>query len=101
MACTPSELKITQSTPNGYAGGVNVTIVFTNASHGPCSLYGYPGVSLVSTSHQQIGLAAKRSSTVPVKAIVLAPGTHADASVQIVDALNFRPPHATRSRPRT
>jgi hypothetical protein len=46
-------------------------------------------VSLVSTSHQQIGLAAKRSSTVPVKVIVLASGTHADASVQIVDALNF------------
>jgi len=88
-ACAPSDLKVTQSTPNGYAGGVYVTIVFTNASHGFCSLYGYPGVSLVSASRQQIGLAAKRSSTVPVKLIILAPGTHADAAVQIVDALNF------------
>lgn len=88
-ACTPSEFKVTQSKPNGYAGGVNLTIVFTNASHGLCSLYGYPGVSLVSASHQQIGLAAKRSSTVPVKLIILAPGTSASAAVQIVDALNF------------
>ena len=79
-----------------------MAIVFTNTSDSACTLYGYPGVSLVSAPpYTQIGLAAKRSSTVPVKAIVLAPGTHADASVQIVDALNFRPPHATRSRPRT
>ena len=101
-ACTPSELKVTQSTPNGYAGGVNVTIVFTNASHGPCSLYGYPGVSLVSTPpYPQIGLAAKRVTTVPLRLLALRPGATANSVVQIVDALNFRPPHATRSRPRT
>ena len=87
-ACTTSALKISQSAPNGYAGGVIVTLVFTNASGAACTLYGYPGVSLVSSAQTQIGLAAKRSGTA-VKLIALGPGATASASLQIVDALNF------------
>ena len=87
-ACATSALKISQSAPNGYAGGVIVTLVFTNASGAACTLYGYPGVSLVSSAQTQIGLAAKRSGTA-VKLITLGPGATASASLQIVDALNF------------
>jgi hypothetical protein len=66
------------------------TIVFTNTSGDACSLYGYPGVSLVSAPpYNQIGLAAKRVSTTPVKLIVLTSGTSANAVLQVVDALNF------------
>jgi hypothetical protein len=82
-------LKVAQSAPNGYAGGVTVTISFTSTSAAKCSLYGYPGVSLVSASHTQIGLAAKRSATVPVKVVTLASGATASATVQIEDAGNF------------
>jgi Protein of unknown function (DUF4232) len=90
VACATSELKVTVGAPNGYAGGVYETIVFTNTSGAACSLYGYPGVSLVSAPpYTQIGLAAKRSGTVPVKLIVLAAGTSANAVLQVVDALNF------------
>jgi len=88
-ACATSALKVTQSAPNGYAGGSYVTIGFTNTSSATCTLYGYPGVSLVSASYAQLGLSAKRVSTVPVKVITLASGATASASVQIVDALNF------------
>jgi Protein of unknown function (DUF4232) len=88
-ACATSALKVTQSAPNGYAGGVDVTIGFTNASGATCTLYGYPGVSLVSASYAQLGLSAKRASTVPVKVVTLASGATASASVQIADALNF------------
>ncbi len=87
-ACATSALKITQSAPNGYAGGVYVTLVFTNISGATCTLYGYPGVSLVSSAQKQIGLAAKRSGTA-VKLVTLAPAAAASASLQIVDALNF------------
>ena len=87
--CATSALKVTQSAPNGYAGGVYVTIGFINASGTTCTLYGYPGVSLVSASHAQIGLSAKRVSTVPVTLVTLTSGASASASVQIVDALNF------------
>ena len=75
---------------SGYAGGVDQTIVFTNTSGATCTLYGYPGVSLVSAPpHTQIGLAAQRSSTTPVKLITLASGATASAVLQVVDALNF------------
>jgi hypothetical protein len=90
LACATSDLKVTLGAPNGYAGGVYETIVFTNTSGAACSLYGYPGVSLVSAPpYTQIGLAAKRSRTAPVKLIVLASGTSANAVLQVVDALNF------------
>jgi len=76
----------------GYAGGVYEVIDFTNTSGRPCTLYGYPGVSLVSgPPYTQIGLAAKRGTTAPVKLITLAPGATANALLQIVDALNFPP----------
>jgi Protein of unknown function (DUF4232) len=89
-ACTTSGLKVTLGAPNGYAGGVYEPIVFTNTSGAACSLYGYPGVSLVSAPpYTQIGLAAKRSGTVPVKLIVLTSGTSANAVLQVVDALNY------------
>jgi len=75
LACATSDLKVTLGAPNGYAGGVYETIVFTNTSGAACSLYGYPGVSLVSAPpYTQIGLAA---------------GASANAQLQVVDALNF------------
>ena len=90
--CPTSGLNVTLGTGSGYAGGVDQTIVFTNTSGTTCTLYGYPGVSLVSAPpYTQIGLAAQRSSTTPVKLITLATGATASAVVQIVDALNFPP----------
>jgi hypothetical protein len=88
-ACATSALKIAQGSPNGYAGGVDVTISFTNTSSAACTLYGYPGVSLVSSSQAQIGLSAKRVTSVPVTLVTLAAGATASASVQIADALNY------------
>ncbi len=96
-ACQTTSLQVKQGSPNGYAGGVYEVIDFTNTSSGPCTLYGYPGVSLVSgPPYKQIGLSAKRSTTsasAPVKLITLAPGATGNALLQIVDALNY--PSAT------
>jgi hypothetical protein len=90
VSCATSSLNVKQGLAQGYAGGVYEVIVFTNTSNSPCSLLGYPGVSLVTGSHTQIGLAAKRSTTSgAVKLITLAPGSSANATLQIVDALNF------------
>ena len=89
-ACATSSLSVTLGPSSGYAGGVYQTIVFTNTSGTTCTLYGYPGVSLVSAPpYTQIGLAAQRSSTAPIKLITLATGAAANAALQIVDALNF------------
>ena len=94
-ACATSSLNVTLGASSGYAGGVDQTIVFTNTSGTTCTLFGYPGVSLVSAPHTQIGLAAQRASTVPVTQVTLATGAAANAVLQVVDALNF--PTATCS----
>jgi hypothetical protein len=90
QACATSALSVTLGPSEGSAGAVEQTIVFTNTSGATCTLYGYPGVSLVSAQpYTQIGAAAQRSSTVPVKLITLAAGAAANAVVQIADAQNF------------
>jgi Protein of unknown function (DUF4232) len=89
-ACATSSLKLTQGLAQGYAGGVYQVIDFTNTSSTSCTLYGYPGVSFVTAPpYNQIGLAAKRTTTTPVKLIRLRPGATANSLLQIVDALNF------------
>jgi Domain of unknown function (DUF4232) len=89
-ACPNGSLQLKLGLGQGYAGGTYQVIDFTNTSGATCTLYGYPGVSLVSgPPYAQIGLAAKRTTSTPVKQITLAPGATANAVVQIVDALNF------------
>jgi hypothetical protein len=89
-ACPNGSLHVKLGLGQGYAGGVYQAIDFTNTSGATCTLFGYPGVSLVSgPPYSQIGLAAKRTNTAPVKQITLAPGATANALLQIVDALNF------------
>jgi hypothetical protein len=93
-ACATSALQVKLGSSDGYAGGVYVLIDFTNTSGSTCTLFGYPGVSLVTgPPYKQIGLAAKRSTSTPKKLVTLAAGATAHAQLQIVDALNF--PSAT------
>ena len=87
-ACPNGSLQVKLGAGQGYAGGVDETIAFTNISGAPCTLYGYPGVSLVSSPQGQIGLAAQRDNTTPVTLITLAPGATGDAGLRIADALN-------------
>jgi len=93
-ACATSALQVKLGSSDGYAGGVYVIIDSTNTSGSSCTLFGYPGVSLVTgPPYKQIGLAAKRSTSTPKKLVTLAAGATASAQLQIVDALNF--PSAT------
>lgn len=89
LACANGTLQVKLRAAEGYAGGVDLAIAFTNTSSAACTLYGYPGVSLVSSAHAQIGLAAKRTTTAPVELVTLAPGATGYAQLQIADALNF------------
>ena len=93
-ACATSALQVKLGSSDGYAGGVYVVIDFTNTSGSSCTLFGYPGVSLVTgPPYKQIGLAAKRSTSTAKQLVTLATGATAHAQLQIVDALNF--PSAT------
>src|SRR5215471_13137854 len=77
-ACATSSLNVKQGASSGYAGGVYVSIDFTNTSGSTCTLFGYPGVSLVTgPPYTQIGLAAKRTPRTPPELVTLAPGATA------------------------
>jgi hypothetical protein len=52
---------------------------------------GFPGVSFVAPGNgMQVGTAATRT-TDPTPTVILAPGDHATAALQIVDTSNFSP----------
>ncbi len=90
-ACATSSLRVKQGLGQGYAGGVYEVIDFTNTSSTVCTLFGYPGVSLVTgPPYNQIGVPAKRTGAA-FKQITLAPGATGNALLQIVDALNYPP----------
>ncbi|MGH3149297.1 MAG: DUF4232 domain-containing protein [Streptosporangiaceae bacterium] len=103
-ACATSALLVRLGVAEGYAGGADYVIDFTNQSGAACTMYGYPGVSLVSgPPYAQIGLAAQRDSTAPVKLVTLIPGAMATALLRVADALNYpsgtcRPVTATHLR---
>jgi len=89
-ACPTSMLTVKLGLSQGYAGGVYQVISFTNDSNAACTLFGYPGVSLVTgPPYTQVGLAAERDTTAPVKLVTLAAGQAATALLQVVDALNY------------
>ena len=91
-ACATSALLVRLGVAQGYAGGADYVIDFTNQSGAACTMYGYPGVSLVTgPPYAQIGLAAQRDNTAPVKLVTLIPGAMATAELQVVDAHNFSP----------
>ena len=74
----------------GAAGSVYQTIDLTNVSGKPCTLYGYPGVSLTAGSPgTQVGAAATRSSSPPPTLVRLAAGQRANALLRITQALNY------------
>ena len=88
--CPTRSLGLKPGLSQGAAGSVYQVLDFTNISSVPCTLYGYPGVSLAG-GHPvtQVGLAASEDPTTPRKLVTLAPGQVANALLRIVDALNF------------
>lgn len=90
--CLVRYLNGTVGSTQGALGSSYVTIVFKNLNNAPCTLYGYPGVSLgAGTPVNQVGQPAGRDNTVAATLITLAPGGYAHATVRIVDALNIPP----------
>jgi hypothetical protein len=90
--CATSGLVVWLNTNgSGYAGGTYYTLNFTNLSGQACTLYGYPGVSAVNLSRQQLGSAASRNG-LPGPVVRLGRGATATVVLQIVDADNFGNP---------
>jgi uncharacterized protein DUF4232 len=93
--CTTYKLVIYLDVPlgNSYAGGDYYYIQFTNLSGHACTLRGYPGVSAVSLSGQQIGSPARWGSPSPTT-VTLANGATAHANLQVADPADYGTPCA-------
>jgi hypothetical protein len=74
----------------GTLGSSYLVIDFKNLNNSPCTLYGYPGVSLAGGKPvTQIGEAAVENPATPRQLVTLAPGGVANALLRIVDAGNY------------
>jgi hypothetical protein len=79
--CVTGALGIRLGQPGAAAGNRYLPIVFTNTSGKACTLYGYPGVSLLDASGKQIGTPASREAGSTPKVVTVAPGASASAAV--------------------
>jgi Protein of unknown function (DUF4232) len=85
--CTTADLRLTVGTSNGAAGTIYYPLDFTNASSSACTMYGYPGVAIVSSQGgNQIGAAAGRGTTAPAL-VMLEPDATAHATLAVSDVL--------------
>jgi hypothetical protein len=75
----------------GAAGSVYRSLVVTNTGSGDCTVRGYPGVSYVGASDQQIGAPADRDPAATSVTVPLAPGASAVAQLRQTNAGNYGP----------
>lgn len=88
--CSSSNLRVAKGASQGAAGSSYQVITFTNLGSAPCTLYGYPGVSLVAGNPlAQVGAAADRQSGETPTVVTLQPQGVASDTLRIVDAQNF------------
>jgi len=88
-ACQTAGVVVWLSNGSGAAGSAFYTMDLTNLSGHACTLRGYPGVSAVNLSANQVGRAASRNKGKKVKTVTLVNGAAATATLRIVDAGNF------------
>ncbi len=88
--CATGNLSITLTGTQGAAGSTVSDLVFTNRGSAPCTMTGYPGVSLVAgAGGSQVGAPAARSAVAAVSTITLQPGKAAAAELRQAQAGNF------------
>jgi hypothetical protein len=86
--CTSAHLSVAVGQSQGAAGTIYYPLVFTNTGSTSCTLDGYPGVSLVGSSGNQIGLPATRQGAPSPSSVSLAPGTTTSVTFSLSDVLN-------------
>jgi hypothetical protein len=89
--CYQTELRAWLGIPGSEAAGSSYyELELSNVSGQACTLYGYPGVSALTSGHQD-GSAANRTASHPSTLVLLEPGATSHAILQITDVGNFSP----------
>ena len=85
--CLSRSLGASAGIGQGTPGSSYVVIDFKNLNNYPCTLYGYPGISLANGKPvTQIGQAAVENPATPRQLVTLAPGGVANALLRIAHA---------------
>lgn len=71
------------------AGTLAYNLVLTNASQRTCTLFGFPGASLVNDNGNQIGSPAERGTNYVEDRLILQPGTKVRSVLSIANSSNF------------
>ena len=89
-ACLSRYLGASTGIGQGTLGSSYVVVDFKNLNNYPCTLYGYPGISLASGKPvTQVGQAAIENPATPRQLVTLAPGGVANALLKIVAAGDY------------
>ena len=88
--CGTSELTASLGASQGAAGTFYMALVLTNKSHATCTMFGYPGVSYISSSGAAVGQTASRIKGHEAT-ITLKPGAAASALLHQPNPLVFQP----------
>ena len=91
VVCPASELSVTvdDSLGSAAAGSDYLPIDFENSSGSACTMFGFPGVSFVTSAGAQIGAPAARNTGFGSIRVTLKPGQSAHAWLQVANAQNY------------
>lgn len=90
VACPAAGLRITVGAPSGAAGSLYYALHFTNIGVSACTMYGYPGVALVSADGGLVvGEPAVRDPAAALGVVTLTPRGTASAVLQVQEAASY------------
>ncbi|MDX2776526.1 DUF4232 domain-containing protein [Streptomyces caniscabiei] len=88
--CNADELTLgMENSGDSGAGTLAYTVVLTNSGQRTCTLFGFPGVSLVNDNGNQIGTPAERATNYVEERLTLQPGTKVKSVLSIANSANF------------
>jgi flagellar basal body-associated protein FliL len=89
--CNADELtlSIEDAGDQSGVGTLAYNLILTNSAQRVCTLYGFPGVSLVNDNGNQIGTPAERGTNYIEERLTLQPGTKVRSVLSIANSSNF------------
>ncbi|GHH85242.1 hypothetical protein GCM10018793_52480 [Streptomyces sulfonofaciens] len=84
--CRTADLSITLGAGEGAAGSQYRPLRVTNDADTPCSLFGFPGVSMVDAQGHQLGKPADRDGAQARGRVVMKPGQREQVTLRVIDA---------------
>jgi len=89
-SCLTRDLTASAGSPQGFAGGLEIAIVFKNVGRAACTLSGYPAVAQAAgTPVTTIGQPSTGNPATPRTPVMLPPDGNASAMLRIADSAKY------------